>query len=422
MLLPLLILLLVVHDAPSPLAAAAALLATLAVHEGGHAIAAIVLGGRPTVGLNPLGAHTLTPEIGYLSRPRRAVLVAAGPLVGLAAAGGVWLALHSGVLPLSAWPFAFWFAYAGLYINAFNLVPVPGLDGARLVELAINDSGYPRRRHAVTVLYAVTVAVAALYAISIEQWLLLGVVALLGTAGIRCRLASPEQRAVDVTVAGLVDDGEQLVRLATREADVGDALGQQLAATARASAAVIHARAGRLDEARSLLVTQGDEWSLERLAVDLLADPRAGAARLVRFVGDRTAGTVPPALLDRASTEQLLDLAVERAAKLDMNDHALVVSVLNAANWNHHASRAALALWHRGLGPDAALQLAIVRGALGDDHGAATWLLAARRAGGDVRTFATYATELDGARRDPRVARLLVGAPRASSAPVAPPA
>ena len=98
------------------------------LHEGGHILAYRFLLGRwPPVEVSPLGLsiplHTLLPA--RLELP----LAAAGPLANLllcCAAHG-WMALFG-----ASWG-AYRFAAVNLLVGGANLLPLPGLDGARIL-------------------------------------------------------------------------------------------------------------------------------------------------------------------------------------------------------------------------------------------------------------------------------------------------
>lgn len=70
---------------------------------------------------------------------RRDIVIAscAGPVatLGLGIAGG--LVLRSGVLPLEAALAVVVFAYTSMSLTVFHLLPIPGLDGARMVALLL---------------------------------------------------------------------------------------------------------------------------------------------------------------------------------------------------------------------------------------------------------------------------------------------
>jgi len=103
---------------------AAMLLAAAAIHEGGHLLALFCFGGRiASVRLSALGIR-IRPRFSRMpSRRRRAVMLLAGPLAGLAAA----------VLALRAGNAAF--AVLNAALSGLNLLPLRGLDGGELRAL-----------------------------------------------------------------------------------------------------------------------------------------------------------------------------------------------------------------------------------------------------------------------------------------------
>ncbi|MCD8366553.1 MAG: site-2 protease family protein [Clostridiales bacterium] len=109
-----------------------AVLLSAALHEGGHLCACRLLGVRVrAVRITFCGAELLLEE---LRRPlQRLAVAAAGPGVNLLCAFAAALAF-----PQQAW--AQLFAGASLILGLFNLLPIPPLDGGRillsLLELA----------------------------------------------------------------------------------------------------------------------------------------------------------------------------------------------------------------------------------------------------------------------------------------------
>lgn len=383
------------------------LLLVVVVHEVGHATVALWLGGSATVGLNALGGHTITPEVGLFSRPRRALLAVAGPGLGLGVAGLAWVAVR-GTTPGSAgWSFLTWFLLASVVINLANLLPLPGLDGAHLLELVFNERGRPGRRAVVTVISGATAVAALGWAWSLGSPVLALVVLVTAVPGFQARLARPDARFRAIEQAALSKDADRLFELAAAEGGAADLRGTLLAAAARRDAAVLRAAEGRLDEARSLLVGSAAVAGPSGLVVELLGDERGGAVSLARWVAERRGRSVPPALLAAPdSTQRLLAVATGGAADLPLLDHHTLAQILtDARRWNE-ADAVAEQLWHRGYGPDAAILRALIRGGMVDHDGAVTWLLAARQAGGDVRPWAAHAAELAAVRGDQRVRTL----------------
>lgn len=74
----------------------------------------------------------------YVRRTRDQVLVAlAGPIANLALAAVAGLVVRAAGLPLEAGRAAVVFAFTNASLLVFHLLPIPGLDGARIVALAL---------------------------------------------------------------------------------------------------------------------------------------------------------------------------------------------------------------------------------------------------------------------------------------------
>lgn len=75
---------------------------------------------------------------GYLRRSRDLVIVSiAGPLASLGLAVLAGLVVRVGGLPLEAGRLAVVFAYTNAALLVFHLLPIPGLDGARMVGMLL---------------------------------------------------------------------------------------------------------------------------------------------------------------------------------------------------------------------------------------------------------------------------------------------
>jgi Zn-dependent protease len=74
----------------------------------------------------------------YLRRTRDLVLVSlAGPIANLVLAIAAGLVVRSGALPLEARRAVVVFAFTNAALVVFHLLPIPGLDGARIVGLLL---------------------------------------------------------------------------------------------------------------------------------------------------------------------------------------------------------------------------------------------------------------------------------------------
>lgn len=98
------------------------------LHECGHLVAwAVLLRRVPRLEISP-GGICLCMRGVALPPVRERMLAAAGPLTNLLlCAAGV------GIMELWGYTYAgYWFVSANLLLGTFNLLPLPGLDGARL--------------------------------------------------------------------------------------------------------------------------------------------------------------------------------------------------------------------------------------------------------------------------------------------------
>ncbi len=99
------------------------------LHELGHALAYWLMTGRlPRVTLSPLGIGMEVQESCFTPQELLA-LAAAGPGVNLTLAGLTFLALQ-----LRASYGGYWFLGVNLWMGLFNLLPLGGLDGARILQ------------------------------------------------------------------------------------------------------------------------------------------------------------------------------------------------------------------------------------------------------------------------------------------------
>jgi Zn-dependent protease len=140
------------------------MLASLIVHEMGHALAVRRHGRQPEITLHAMGGVTVSDDRG-LGRLDRALIDLAGPVAGLIFGGLVYLGARQ--LPPDA-PALLTFALGALlWMNVFwsviNLAPVLPFDGGHILEQALG----PRRQHTtykVSLAFAVPLAALAAWA------------------------------------------------------------------------------------------------------------------------------------------------------------------------------------------------------------------------------------------------------------------
>lgn len=122
----------------------------VAVHEGGHALAALSFGARAHVRLHGMGGETRHETVPPLRGWRRLTVTAAGPAAGFALAGaclllGIALS-RAGAFRAVGQPYGALAAYglyvlqtASFYWSLFNLVPILPLDGGALVGAVLHE-------------------------------------------------------------------------------------------------------------------------------------------------------------------------------------------------------------------------------------------------------------------------------------------
>lgn len=98
------------------------------LHESGHLLAwGILVHRMPRLEVSALGICLCMRGVA-LPPVQEKMLAAAGPLVNL-------LLCLAGIWCMDRWGYTYngcWFASANLLLGLFNLLPLPGLDGARL--------------------------------------------------------------------------------------------------------------------------------------------------------------------------------------------------------------------------------------------------------------------------------------------------
>ena len=101
------------------------------LHECGHITAYRLLQrGWPRLKISPFGI-CLSMRGVFLSADRELILASAGPMVNLSLSGAgiLWMRYLSGY----SWR-GYWFASINLLVGCSNLLPLPGLDGARILR------------------------------------------------------------------------------------------------------------------------------------------------------------------------------------------------------------------------------------------------------------------------------------------------
>lgn len=116
-------------------------LACALLHEGGHLLVYWhYLRRWPRLSVSPVGI-CLSMRGVLLPPARELALAAAGPLVNFLCSAGA-------ILWMRSWGYSYlgyWFASANLLLGVLNLLPAPGLDGARILR-CLWDGLHSRRK------------------------------------------------------------------------------------------------------------------------------------------------------------------------------------------------------------------------------------------------------------------------------------
>lgn len=208
------------------------------VHELGHALAGQAFGYQPSISLVWMGGHTRTNASEPIPWHKLVVVIAAGPLAGLVLGGVAFALQRFGDVQSEILRYLLTLLFgANLFWALFNLLPVPPLDGGRIVRaVAIRFLGQTGFFGAQALALVVCIALVAL-AVK-KTALLIGVLFLLYGF-----------QALQLLVA--VWRGELKVSSGVAPEPLTQALQQAQAALA----------AGRLDEARQqgLALLESDE-------------------------------------------------------------------------------------------------------------------------------------------------------------------
>jgi membrane-associated protease RseP (regulator of RpoE activity) len=138
------------------------------LHELGHVIAFRLAGWRPRMELHAFGGatHGEGPPLG---RGARVLSHLAGPAVGLALGGLIYLAQARHLLPARAALLAEFLLWVNLGWSGLNLLPIPPLDGGAALFAAVPGLG---AREAVTAIAIFLCAVGALAGLYVAPGLL----------------------------------------------------------------------------------------------------------------------------------------------------------------------------------------------------------------------------------------------------------
>jgi Zn-dependent protease len=131
---------------------------SILVHELGHAVVGRAFGAEPSIVLHGFGGETHLGQI-RLSRPRHALMSAAGPFAGFALAALVSLATRNAQLSSSLQELVF---FTVVQVNVawgiINLLPVLPFDGGQVLAAALG----PRRVFATAIISSVVGAAVAI--------------------------------------------------------------------------------------------------------------------------------------------------------------------------------------------------------------------------------------------------------------------
>lgn len=141
------------------------------VHELGHAVVGLWLGGRPEIVLQGLGGVTFPRLRAQPDTPRQILLSVAGPVFGLLPGAVAWVVMTR-AHPDPGTPFAgvlIDFMRTSVLWAVFNLMPVLPLDGGQVLEALI---GLVRRKPSARLAAAVSAVFAV--ALGFAAWFYLG--------------------------------------------------------------------------------------------------------------------------------------------------------------------------------------------------------------------------------------------------------
>lgn len=251
-------------------------LASILVHEMGHAVVALALGGRPNVQLMGLGGAT---DPGLVQRPGRfhsALLSLAGPGAGLVVGFGLLLFADPDLdaLGTDRGLAAFTVATA-LWMNigwsVLNLIPVLPLDGGRLLTEALPGDPITRSRRAYLVSAVVGGAVAVVL-LGLNQPFAGVLFGVLASQAFSLWRNMRRQRDEQAAVTGLRDVHDRLAAGDIRaESELRLLIDDpQIGSTARTALIDHLARSGRIAEAEELSQELGTSTPTATFLVEVM--------------------------------------------------------------------------------------------------------------------------------------------------------
>ncbi len=164
----------------------AVIFVSIMVHELGHALVGRKFGAYPSIGLHGMGGVTHLPGSGFFTRRQHIMVIAAGPLAGLAL-GLLCLvardAMRDGAF---APPLLLRFVAFGVFVNFawtfFNVLPIQPMDGGQILREVLG----PKRFRLTCIIGGVTACVVPSFAFTsgwIFMTILLGYFAFLNFQG-----------------------------------------------------------------------------------------------------------------------------------------------------------------------------------------------------------------------------------------------
>lgn len=180
--------------------------ASIVVHELGHAVVARAAGASPTIELAGLGGVTTYPATGRAAeRSWRLAVSLAGPAVGLVVGGLAWVVTRGVALSGYGGAAVSILLFTSIGWSVFNLLPVLPLDGGQALRQLLPGDATTRTVRAAWVGVATSGAVLVV-AVLFEQLFIMLFAGMLAIQNWRTANAPAQARAADQRVQAMLAD------------------------------------------------------------------------------------------------------------------------------------------------------------------------------------------------------------------------